>query len=194
MLDCHHLGDSGRYLFRMVYQQLSVIHFGEYLDTSIWVQFKQMLCLGFGNKSLLCAVPIVDIGAVDGFQLVGVNILISISHSLSLARRPRLFAFIQEHIEIVRAEHQLPESRPVSTSPDVHTLVVPQRIHAPSGQRQQWRCIHYGVVNCHLVPLQYPGKYFPAKRESIGNIQMPIQMLLNVSYNLHSLIVDGGKL
>lgn len=76
------------YLFRMVNEELTVIHSGEHLDVRVGVEGTQMLDLRFGDKSLFASVPVVDIGPVNGFQFMGINVLVTVSHRFPFAVRP----------------------------------------------------------------------------------------------------------
>ena len=119
------------------------------------VEGAQMPGLGFGNKGFLGAIPEMDIGPVDGFQLMGVNVLVAVPDSFSLSGRPYLLAFIQQDVEIMGVEHPSPESGPMIAGPNIEALVIPERVHAPSGQRKQGRRVQDGVVNDNLIAFQH---------------------------------------
>lgn len=75
------------HFFRMVYQQLPVVHFRENFNVYVGVQFFQMLHLRLGNESLQGSVPVMDIS--PGMSIsVGTpslpNNLKSISQSIKL--------------------------------------------------------------------------------------------------------------
>ena len=114
-----------------------------------------MLCLRSGHEGLFGTVPEMDIGAVDGFQLVGIDVLVAVADGLSSAGRPCFLAFFQQHVDIVRMEHQFPEPGPVVTCPDISDLVIPERIDAPFGQRQKRSRIHDGMVDDDFVALKH---------------------------------------
>ena len=101
----------------MVNQQLPMIHFWEDLDVSVREELKQMLCLRLGYKRFLCAVPVVDMTPLDGFKLVGINILISVTYCFTLSVWLHFLAFVQKHIEIMRMEDKFPEACPMVASP-----------------------------------------------------------------------------
>ena len=55
----------------MVHEQLTVVHLGEDFDMGRLTDCLQMLCLGAGHEGLKRAVPEVDVGTGNGFQLIG---------------------------------------------------------------------------------------------------------------------------
>ena len=177
----------------MVDKELAVIHTRENFYLGIGKEPAQMSDLRFGDECLLGPIPEVDIVPVDGFQLVGIDILVTVTNSFSLAVGPHFSAFFQQDVEVVGMEHPLPEARPMVAGPDVGALVIPQRVHAPLRQRQQRRGIQNRVPDGYLVPFQDAGKDFPAEREAVGDIQAAVQIPLDVSDNLSGLIVNRGK-
>ena len=57
-------------LFRMVYQQLAMVHFREDFYLHFGAQLLQVLHLRLGDEGLQRAVPEVDIGPVDSSNLL----------------------------------------------------------------------------------------------------------------------------
>ena len=141
----------------MVNKQLSVVHLGEYVDIRVGIHLLQMPCLRFGGKGFQCAIPIVYIGPVNEFQLIGIYRLVAIQYRSPAAERIHLFAFVQQYIEIMGVEHPTPESCPMITSPYIGALVVAKRPNQPLGQRQKRCCIQNGVVDDNFVTFQHAG-------------------------------------
>ena len=104
----NHLGDPSGDLIRAVDQKLAVVHPVEYDDLRGRIDVQQMIHLGLGDKRFLCAIPEFDMVAVDGFELVSLDIFVALADSLAFSGRPDLAAFVQQHIEIVRIEHSPP--------------------------------------------------------------------------------------
>ena len=102
-------------LFRMVDEQLTVIHALEDLDVGLRAEGKQVSHLRFGNEGFFGAVPEIDVCSMNGVQAVGIDRLIAVHHGLCSAERPDLLALVQQNIEIVRTEDRFPEARPVVT-------------------------------------------------------------------------------
>ena len=60
--------DPFRHLFGMVDKQLPVIHARKHLDVCVRVELAKVPGLRLGYKGLLGAIPIVDVGSVDGVK------------------------------------------------------------------------------------------------------------------------------
>ena len=118
----------------MIHEELAVVHAGEDLDVGVRINSEQMFDLRLGSKGFLRAVPEVDVGAGDMLQLARIDGFIAIQHSLLATPRPGLAALVEQYIEVVGVEDELPEPRPMVTRPDVGSLVVPQGIDEPAGQ------------------------------------------------------------
>ena len=56
------------HFFRMVYQQLPVVHFREDFNVYVGVKIFQMLHLRLGNETLQRSVPVMDVGPVNEHQ------------------------------------------------------------------------------------------------------------------------------
>ena len=123
-------------LFGVVYEKLTVVHAFEDFNMRRRAEFYQVFHLRFGGKRFFDAMPKIDVIAGYGFQLIGINGLVTIQHGLFASPRPCFFALVEDHIEIVAAKDGFPKFRPVVASPDVDCLVVPQGIDEPFRQGQ----------------------------------------------------------
>lgn len=189
----NHFQDPPRHFFRMVHEQLPVVHFGEDFDVGRRADRLQMLCLGPGHERFERAVPEVDIGAGYGLQLVGIDRLVPVQDGPAAPEGIHLPAFVQQDIEIVRMEYPPPESRPVVTSPYVRALIVSERAFQPPGKRQQGGRIQDGMVDDDFVPLQHAGEDLSPQGQAIGTVQAASPALLDIRNHLRSLVVDGGE-
>ena len=81
----NYLGDSSGDLIRAVDQELAMVHPVEDNDSRGWADVQQMLGLGLGNKRLLSPIPEFDVLAMDRFEFVSVDILVSVTDSLAFA-------------------------------------------------------------------------------------------------------------
>ena len=142
----------------MVHKELTVVHFGEDLDMDVGINRLQVLHLWLSHKGFFRPVPEKDIGAVDGFQFIGIDRFVTVQDGTSAAEWIYLSAFVQQYVEIVRVEHPPPESRPMITGPYVEALVVTQRPHQPFRQGQQRCGVQDGVDDDDLVALQHAGE------------------------------------
>ena len=93
--------DSPGNLLRAVYQQLSVIHPGENGNPGIRADREQVSDLRLCHKGLFGTIPKLDVGSLNGFQLVGINIFVTVQYGLSATEWEDFPAFIQKDIEIV---------------------------------------------------------------------------------------------
>ena len=87
----------------------------------------------------MLSVPIVDIGAAYTLEARGVYGLVSIAHGTAIARGIHLGEFVEQGIEVVRAEEPLEEATHVVTAPHIETLVIAQGVYAPARQGQKLR-------------------------------------------------------
>ena len=81
----NYLGDSSGDLIRAVDQELAMVHPVEDNDSRGWVDVQQMIRLGFGDKGLLRPIPEFYVLAMDRFEFVSVDILVSVTDSLAFA-------------------------------------------------------------------------------------------------------------
>lgn len=88
-------------LLRAVNQQLPVVHPGENGNSGIRTDREQVSDLRLCNKGLFGTIPKLDVAACDGFQLVGINIFVTVQYGLSATEWEDFPAFIQKDIEIV---------------------------------------------------------------------------------------------
>lgn len=109
-----------------------MVQLRENLNVCLGVQPFEVFCLRSAGKSLLCAVPIVDIGARDSLQSVCIYRLIALAHRTTSASRVDLAALIEQHIEIVRVEHPAPKVVVVKATPHIGTLQVSERSYEPA--------------------------------------------------------------
>ena len=137
--------------------------------------------------------PEVDVGAGDGFQLVGIDRFVSVQDGAAAAEGIGLLAFVQENVEVVGMEDPAPESGPMVAGPDVGALVVAQWAHEPFRERQQGRRIHYGVVDGDLVAFQHTGENLSAEGQAVGAVQVATVLLFHMGNDLRRLVVDGGE-
>ena len=72
-----------------------------------------------GDKSLLGAVPVVDVRAMDRFQLVGIDIFVSVAYGFAFPVWPYLSALVQQYVEVMGVEYKLPETGPMVAGPYV---------------------------------------------------------------------------
>ena len=105
-----HPADPAGDLVRAVHQQLSVVHAGEYFDVGFRTEGEEVPGLRPGDEALLGPVPEVDVGAVDGFQFVGIDVLVAVPDGFPLAGGPGFPAFVQHRVDVVRMEHPFPEA------------------------------------------------------------------------------------
>ena len=131
-----------------------MIHPGKYLHMGFRAQLEQVFHLRLGYESLFCAVPEMDIRPVDGIQLIGVDIFVTVPYGFAFAVWPYLLAFIQQYVEVMRMEHPPPEACPVVAGPYIEALVISQRIDAPFGNQQQGLILFVSVgVECHFISI-----------------------------------------
>ena len=83
-----------------------------------------MLGLRFRHEGLLGSVPIMDIITVNGFQFVGIDVLVAVTNGLSSAGQPHFLTLIKQHIKIMGMEYPPPEASPVVTCPYIQALIV----------------------------------------------------------------------
>ena len=57
--------------------------------------------LRLSNEGFFGTIPKLDVAACNGFQLVGINIFVTVKYGLSATEREDFPAFIQKDIEIV---------------------------------------------------------------------------------------------
>ena len=93
--------DPAGNLLRAVYQQLPVVHPGENGNPCIRADREQVPDLRLSNKGFFGTIPELDIGACDGFQLVGIYVFVTVQYGLSATEWEDFPAFIQKDIEIV---------------------------------------------------------------------------------------------
>ena len=170
-----------------------MVHFGEDFDVGRGAEFEQVVHLGLGHEGFEGAVPEVDVGAEDGFQLVGIDRFVAVQDGLAAAEGIGLFAFVQKNVEVVGMEDPAPESGPMVAGPDVGALVVAQWAHEPFRERQQGRRIHYGVVDGNLVAFHDAGEDLPAEGQAVGAVQAAAVLLFHMGNDLRRLVVDGGE-
>ena len=192
-LHISYLPDTPCYLFRMVDKQLAMIQFWENFYVHGRAYLLQMFCLRLGDKGFKRAVPIVYILSEYGFQLVGINGLVSIQNGASAAIGIYFSAFIQKHIEVMGMEYPLPESRPMIAGPYIDALVITKWSFEPFGEGQQRRRIHDSMVYNDFITLKYTGEYLASKRKSVSTVQMFTKLIFHIIDNLSGLIINGSE-
>ena len=84
----------------MVHQELSVIHAGKDFHVRSREDSLQMFGLRPGYEGFFRTVPVMDVRAVYGFQLVVIDILVAVPDGFAFALRPDLPALVQQRFGI----------------------------------------------------------------------------------------------
>lgn len=78
-----------------------MIHSLEYFNVGVRVKCKKIINLWLSDERFFGAVPEMDVGTVNGFQLVGIDVFVSVTYGFSFSVGPDLFALVQKDIEIM---------------------------------------------------------------------------------------------
>ena len=137
----------------MVYDQLPVLHAGEAGDVAMGSERFEMAEHVLGHKGFVLTIPVVHVGTAYALEARGIDGLVGIAHGTPIARGVHLGKFIEQSIEIVRAEEPFEEPAHVVAAPHIETLVIAQGVDTPARQWHQGSSIEDDMVDGNVGSL-----------------------------------------